>query len=94
MFFKLIFCVENVFDDISINVTHLDHVLNFASSVLSNCPKQEISLFTFVDSTLIDENEYLETSPDWTPLTVCKPDQKEDLLIYFDLQRSIEARCR
>ena len=94
MFFKLIFCGENGFHDISINVTHLDHVLNFASSVLNNCPEQEISLFTFVDSTLIDENEYLETLPDWTPLIVCKPDQKEDLLIYFDLKRSIEARCR
>ena len=94
MFFKLIFCGKNGFDDISINVTHLDHVLNFASSVLNNSPKQEISLFTFVDSTLIDENEYLETLPDWTPLIVCKPDQKEDLLIYFDLKRSIGARCR
>ena len=94
MFFKLIFCGKNGFDDISINVTHPDHVLNFASSVLSNCPKPEISLFTFVDGTLIDENEYLETLPDWTPLIVCKPDQKEDLLIYFDLKRSIGARCR
>ena len=94
MFFKLIFCGENGFDDISINVIHLDHVLNFASSVLSNCPKQEISLFTFVDGTLINENKYLETLPDWTLLIVCKTDQKEDLLIYFHLKRAIEARCR
>ena len=92
MFFKLISCGENGFDNISINVTHLDHVVNFASSVSNNCPKQEISLFTFVDGTLIDENEYLETLPDWTLLIVYKPDQKEDLLIYFDLKRVIEAR--
>ena len=94
MFFKLIFCGENGFDDISINVTYLDHVLNFASGVLRNCPKQEISLSTFVDGTLIDENEYLETLPERTLLIVCKPDQKEDLLIYFNLKRAIEARCR
>ena len=93
MFFKLIFCGENGYDDISIIVIHLDHVLNFASSVLNNCPKQEISLFTFVDGMLIDENKYLVTLPDWTPLTVCKPDQKEDLFIYFNLKRTIEARC-
>ena len=91
---KLIFCGENGFDDISINVAHPDHVLSFASSVLSNCPKPEILLFTFVDGTLIDENEYLETLRDWTLLIVCKPDQKEDLLIYFDLKRSIVARCQ
>ena len=66
-------------------------MLNFTSSVLNNCPKQEISLFAFVDGTLIDENEYLETLPDWTPLITCKPEQKEDL---FNLKRSIEVRCR
>ena len=94
MFSKLVFCGKYGFDDISINVTHLCHVLNFTSSVLNNCPKQEISLFAFVDGTLIDENEYLETLPDWTPLIACKPEQKEDLLIYFNLKRSIEVRCR
>ena len=94
MFFKLIFCGENGFDSITVNITHLDHLLNFASSVLNNCPKQGISLFTFVDGTLIDENDYLETLPDWTPLIVCKPGQKEDLLIYFDLKRAIEAICQ
>ena len=92
MYFTLIFCAENGFDDIAINVTCLEKLLDLASDIL-DCPNQDISLFLFVDGTLIDGNDYLETLPDWTPLIVCKPCQKEKLLVYFDIKRAIEAIC-
>ena len=59
----LIFCAENGFDNIAINVTCLEKLLDLASDIL-DCPNQDISLFLFVDGTLIEENEYLETLPD------------------------------
>ena len=92
MHFTLIFCAENGFNDIAINVTWLEKLLALASDIL-DCPNQDIFLFLFIDGVLIDGNDYLETLPDWTPLIVCKPYQKEKLLVYFDIKRAIEAIC-
>ena len=88
MYFMLIFCAENGFDDIAINVNCLEKLLDLASDIL-DCPNREISLFWFVGGMSIEENEYLET----LPLIVCKLCQKERLLIYFDIKRAIEVIC-
>ena len=48
----------------------------------------------FVDGTLIDENDYLQTLPEWTPLIVCQSDRKEKILIYFDVKRAFTATCQ
>ena len=72
MYFVLIFCVRNGSDDISVDVTSLEKLLDLASDIL-DIPSQDISLFLFVDETLIDDNEYLKTLPAWTQLLICKP---------------------
>ena len=90
MYFWLLFCAENGFDDIAVNVTSLEKLLDLASDIL-DIPSQDISLFLFVDRKLIDNNEYLETLPAWAQLFICKPCQKEKLLIYFDIKRAIAA---
>ena len=86
----VIFCGENGFDDIAVNVTNLEKLLDLASDIL-DIPSQDIFLFLFVDGTLIDTNEYLETLPAWTQLFICKPSQKEKILIYFEIKRAIAA---
>ena len=72
MYFVLIFCGCNGSDDISVNVTSLEKILDLASDIL-DIPSQDISLFLFVDRTLIDDKEYLKTLPAWTQLLICKP---------------------
>ena len=36
-------------------------------------------------------DDIAETLPAWTQLFICKPCQKEKLLIYFDIKRAIAA---
>ena len=90
MYFWLFFCGENGFDGIAVNVTNLGKLLDLASDI-SDIPSQDIFLFLYVDGTLIDSNEYLETLPAWTQLFICKPSQKEKKLIYFEIKRAIAA---
>ena len=90
MYFWLFFCAENGFDDIAVNVTSLEELLDLASDIL-DIQSQNISLFLFVDGMLIDNNKYVETLLAWTQLFICKPCQKEKLLIYFDIKRAIAA---
>ena len=68
----LIFCGHNGSDYIAVNVTSLEKLLDLASDIL-DIPSQDISLFLFVDRTLIDDKEYLKTLPAWTQLLICKP---------------------
>ena len=58
----LIFCGHNGFDNIAVNVTSLEKLLDLASDIL-DIPSQDVLLFLFVDGTLIDDNEYLKTLP-------------------------------
>ena len=92
MYFVLNFSAQNGFDHVCNNVTDLENLLLLASDIL-DCPAQDASLFLFVDRTLIDENEYLKTLDSWTKLFICKPCQKEKLLIYFDIKIYCESRC-
>lgn len=85
----IFFCCENGFDDIAINVTSFEKLLELASDILDISP-QDISVFLFEDGTLIDNNDYLETLPAWTPLFICKPTQKEKP---FNIKRAT-AECQ
>ena len=90
MHFWLFFCAENCFDDIAVILTSLEKLLDLASDIL-DILSQDIFLFLFIDDTLIDNNEYLESLPAWTQLFICKPCQKEKRLIYFEIERAIAA---
>ena len=90
MHFWFFFCGENGFDDIAVNVTSLEKLLDLASDIL-DIPSQDIFLFLFVEGTLIDSNKYLGTLPAWTQLFICKPCQKEKNLIYFEIKKAIAA---
>ena len=91
MYFVLNYSAQNGFDHAHVNVTNLDNLLLLASDIL-DCLVQDVSLFLFVDGTLIDENEYLKTFDSWTELFIRKPCQKEKLLINFDIKRYCESR--
>lgn len=88
MYFLLVSCGQNAFDDVAVNVTCLEKLFELASDVL-DISSQDVSLFLFVDETLIVENDYLKTLPDWTRIFICKPCQKEKVLIYFDIKRAL-----
>ena len=83
MFLVLNFSGQNGFDHVHVNVTDIDNLLCLASDIL-DCSAENVSLFLFVDGTQIDN---------WNELFVCKPCQKEKLLIYFDIKRYFESRC-
>ena len=90
MYFWLFFCGENGIDNIAVKVASLEKLLDLAFDIL-DILSQDIFLFLFVDKKLIDNNEYLETSPAWTHLFICKPSQKEKILIYFEIKSAIAA---
>ena len=92
MYFILKYSGENGFEKRYINVTDIDNLGLLASEVLL-CLPIDISLFLFVDGTQIDDNDYLETLESWTELFICKPGQREKLLIYFDIKRYFESKC-
>ena len=55
MYFLLIFSGHNGFDNISVNVTCLEKLLDLASDIL-DILSQDLLLFLFADGTLIDDN--------------------------------------
>ena len=61
MYFVLNFSAQNGFDHVCVNLTDLDNLLLLASNIL-DCLVQDVSLFLFVDGTLIDENKYWKNS--------------------------------
>ena len=93
MYFTLVYCGNIGFENIEINLSNIDEIFNLSSDILKYL-NQDIFLFMFVDGTLIDENDYLQTLPEWTPLIVCRSDQKEKILIYFDVKRAFTAICQ
>ena len=93
MFFILNVCGENGFYHCSVLVSDINHLFCKASDILK-CSKQDLSLFLFVDGTLIDENDYLKTLEPGTELIVSKSDQKDKLLIFFDIKRYCSAECQ
>ena len=92
MYFILKYSGESGFEKRNISVTDIDNLRLLASEVLQ-CLPIDISLFLFVDGTQIDDNDYLETLESWTELFICKPSQREKLLIYSDVKRYFESKC-
>ena len=86
MFLVLNFCEENGFEHVSVHVRDIGHLFCIASEILKEC-KENLFLFLFVDGALIDENAYCKTLEPGTGLFVCRSNQKEKLLIYFDVKR-------
>ena len=86
MFFVLNFWEENGFEHVSVHVRDIGHLFCIASEILKEC-KENLFLFLFVDGALIDENAYCKTLEPGTGLFVCRSNQKEKLLIYFDVKR-------
>ena len=86
MFFALNFSEENGFEYVSVHVRDIGHLFCVASDILKEC-KENLFLFLFVDGTLIDKNAYRKTLEPGTELFVCRSNQKEKLLIYFDVKR-------
>ena len=93
MYFTLVYCGDIGFENIEINLSNIDEIFNLSSDILKYL-NQDIFLFMSVDGTLIDENDYLQTLPEWTPLIACRSDQKEKILIYFDVKRAFTAICQ
>ena len=55
-----------------------------------SCTFNEISVFSFTDGTLIDENNYLQTLPIWTKLLICTQDEKENIFSFLYIKRLLE----
>ena len=66
MYFLSIFCRHNGFDDIAVNETSLEKLLDLVSDIL-DIPSQDVTLLLFVEGTLIDDNEYF---PVWSQLLI------------------------
>ena len=91
MYFILKYSGENGFEKRYVSVTDIDNLRLLASEVLRS-PSTDISLFLFVDGTQIDDNDYLESLESWTKLFIYEPNQREKLLIYFNIKRYFETK--
>ena len=83
MHFLLYFYDEDGFQNISIDVIDFEYLCFLASYLFKT---RDLCLFLFSDGTQINDNKYLETLEHGTKLFVCKTDEKENILIYFDLK--------
>ena len=86
------FCGQFGFSSSFVNVTDFSNLKNLAAQILG-CENSDVSVFLFVDDIQIDENDYLCTLENWTEIFICKPYQREKLLIYFDIKRYLELQC-
>ena len=86
MFFVLNFCDENDFEHVSVHVRDIDHLFSLECDILKTS-KKDLFCFLFVDGTLIDENDCLRTLEPRTELFFYKSDEKQKLLLYFDIKR-------
>ena len=79
MFFYLKFIKDDPFETVNVEVSNFDELLKVSSEILS-------CTFDKLDGTLIDENNYLKTSPVWTNLLICISDKKDQILSFFMLK--------
>ena len=86
MFFVLNFCGENGFEHVYVHVRNIDYLFSLACDSLKTS-KEYLSCFLFIDGIQIDDNDYVRTLEPGTELFVCKSDQKQKLLIYFNIKR-------
>ena len=91
MYFVLNFSAKNGFDHVCVNLTDLDNLLLLASNIL-DCLVQDVSLFLFVDGTLIDENKYWKNAIVGLNYLSVNSARKKNL-IYFYIKRYCKSRC-
>ena len=90
MYFWLNYCDENHhIEKIPIAVTNIDDLFNLASEITEG---DRLHLFLLSDGTQIDYNEYLESLENDTELIICREEQIQKLLIYFELKRYLSLK--
>ena len=90
MYFWLNYCDENHhIEKIPIAVTNIDDLFNLASEITE---ADRLHLFLLSDGTQIDYNEYLESLENDTELIICREEQIQKLLIYFELKRYLSLK--
>ena len=83
------YCNENHIERIPIAVKNIDHLFNMACEIIE---ADMLHLFLLSDGTPIDDNEYLKSLENDTELIVCREEQIQKLLIYFELKRYLSFR--
>ena len=90
MYFWLNYCDENhLIEKIPIAVTNIDDLFNLASEITE---ADRLHLFLLPDGTQIDYNEYIESLENDTELIICREEQIQKLLIYFELKRYLSLK--
>ena len=99
MYFWLNYCDENHIERIPVAVKDIDHLFNLAGKIIKAVrmaseiiEADRLHLFLLSDGTRIDNNEYLSTMENSTELIVCKDEQIQKLLIYFELKRYLSFK--
>ena len=89
MYFWLNYCDENHIERIPIGVKDIDSLFRMASEIIE---ADGLHLFLLSDGTRIDENEYLSSLENGTELIVCREEQIQKLLTYFELKRYLSLK--
>ena len=89
MYFWLNYCDKNHVERIPIRVKDIDHLFNMASEITE---ADNLHLFLLSDSNWIDDKKYLESLENGTELIVCKEEQIQKLLTYFELKRYLSLK--
>ena len=70
-------------------VRKIDRLFNLASEITE---ADNLHLFLLSDGNWIDDNKYLESLENGTELIVCKEEQIQKLLTYFELKRYLSLK--
>ena len=89
MYFWLNYCDKNHIERIPIRVKDIDHLFNMTSE---KTEADNLHLFLLSDSNWIDDKKYLESLENGTELIVCKEEQIQKLLTYFELKRYLSFK--
>ena len=89
MYFWLNYCDKNHIERIPIRVKDIDHLFNMASEITE---ADNLHLFLLSDSNWIDDKKYVESLENGTELIVCKEEQIQKLLTYFELKRYLSFK--
>ena len=89
MYFWLNYCDENHIERIPIGVKDIDPLFRMASEIIE---ADRLHLFLLSGGTRIDENEYLSSLENGTELIVCREEQIQKLLTYFELKRYLSLK--
>ena len=88
MHFWLNYCNENI-ERIPVAVKNIDHLFRMASEIIE---ADRLHLFLLSNGTRTDISEYLESLENDIELIVCREEQIQKLLIYFELKRYLSFK--